>query len=81
MVVENRCVVPRADNADRYREDAPLRVVVADGDASNSGLAERTSANPKPKPSLDVRPMPPSCTSGAATGPWRNHCCIHSKSR
>ena len=36
-------LVPRADNADRYREDAPLRVVVAfDGDASKLPFGERT---------------------------------------
>lgn len=35
-------LVPRADNADRHREDAPLRVVVAfDGDASKLPFAER----------------------------------------
>jgi hypothetical protein len=35
-------LVPRADNADRNREDAPLRVVVAfDGDASRLPFAER----------------------------------------
>lgn len=36
-------LVPRADNADRHREDAPLRVVVAfDGDASKLPFAERS---------------------------------------
>ena len=36
-------LVPRADNADRHREDAPLRVVVAfDGDASKLPFGERT---------------------------------------
>ena len=35
-------LVPRADNADRHREDAPLRVVVAfDGDASKLPFGER----------------------------------------
>ena len=35
-------LVPRADNSDRHREDAPLRVVVAfDGDASKLPFAER----------------------------------------
>ncbi|WP_440110567.1 DUF3047 domain-containing protein [Acidovorax sp. BL-A-41-H1] len=35
-------LVPRADNTDRHREDAPLRVVVAfDGDASQLPFGER----------------------------------------
>jgi len=50
-------LVPGADNADRAREDAPLRVVVAfDGDASRLPMAER--AQRKLAQTMTGRPPP-----------------------
>ena len=50
-------LVPRADNADRHTEDAPLRVVVAfDGDASKLPFAER--AQRKMAQTMTGRPPP-----------------------
>ena len=50
-------LVPGADNADRAREDAPLRVVVAfDGDASKLPMAER--AQRKLAQTMTGRPPP-----------------------
>lgn len=50
-------LVPSADNADRHREDAPLRVVVAfDGDASKLPFGER--AQRKLAETMTGRPPP-----------------------